>query len=54
MSSPVASMAFTGDSLLIGKGSYASVATDDGGIARILLKDDNGKKVPDSKTSVSL
>ena len=51
MSSPVASMAFTGDSLLIGKGSYASVATDDGGIARILLKDDNGKKVPDSKTS---
>ena len=39
------------DSLLIGKGSYASVATDDGGIARILLKDDNGKKVPDSKTS---
>ena len=52
MSSPVASMAFTGDSLLIGKGSYASVATDDGGIARILLKDNgSGLMIPDSKTS---
>ena len=50
--SPVASLAFTADSLLIGKGSYASISTGEGGISRILLKDDgNGVMLPEKKTA---
>ena len=40
--SPIASLAFTANSLLIGMGSYNSAYTTNGGIARILL-DENGK-----------
>ena len=40
--SPIASLAFTANSLLIGKGSYNSTYTTNGGISRILL-DENGK-----------
>ena len=46
--SPVASLAFTNDSLLVGKGSYTSSYTSNGGISRILL-DSNG--VPQSSTA---
>ena len=44
--SPIASLAFTANSLLIGKGSYTSTYTSNGGIARILL-DENGKPLPE-------
>lgn len=40
--SPVASLAFTANSLLIGHGNYSSAYTTNGGISRILL-DENGK-----------
>ncbi|MBR4790091.1 MAG: hypothetical protein IK024_04270 [Treponema sp.] len=46
--SPVASLAFTNDSLLVGKGSYTSSYTSNGGISRILL-DSNG--FPQSSTA---
>ncbi|MBO7583739.1 MAG: hypothetical protein J6T20_08100 [Treponema sp.] len=46
--SPVASLAFTNDSLLVGKGSYTSSYTSNGGISRILL-DSSG--VPQSSTA---
>ena len=46
--SPVASLAFTSDSLLVGKGSYTSSYTSNGGISRILL-DSSG--VPQSSTA---
>lgn len=46
--SPVASLMFNADSILIGKGSYTSTYTSNGGIARILL-DSTGK--PENKTS---
>ncbi|MBR5400289.1 MAG: hypothetical protein IK102_00645 [Treponema sp.] len=39
--SAVASLAFTADSLLIGKGSYTSTYTNDGGIERICITDGN-------------
>ena len=46
--SPIASLAFTADSLLVGKGSFSSTYTSNGGISRILL-DENGK--PQNKTA---
>ena len=46
--SPVASLAFTNDSLLVGKGSYTSSYTSNGGISRILL---NSSGVPQSSTA---
>ena len=42
LGSPIASLAFTADSLIVGKGSYTTTYTSNGGIDRILL-DENGK-----------
>ena len=47
--SPVASLAFTADSLLIGKGSYSSTYTSNGGIERILLDASTG--IPGNTTA---
>ena len=46
--SPIASLTMTQNSVLVGKGSYYSTYTSNGGIARILL-DSDGK--PENKTS---
>ena len=42
LDSPIASLAFTADSILIGKGSYSETYTSNGGIDRVLL-DESGK-----------
>ena len=45
--SPIASLAFTADSLIVGKGSYTGTLTSNGGIDRILL-DENGKPLSET------
>ena len=46
--SPIASLAFTGDSILIGKGSYSETYTSNGGIEHVLL-DESG--LPQKETA---
>ena len=48
LSSPVASLAFTADSILIGKGNYTSVYTSNGGIDRVLLDSEFGKPLSET------
>lgn len=48
LDSTIASLAFTANSLLVGKGSFSSTYTTDGGIDRILL---NNEGKPETKTS---
>ncbi len=48
LASPAASLAFTADSLLIGKGNYSSVYTSNGGIDRVLLDSEFGKPLSET------